>query len=287
MTANRLGQRGETLYGHNLESFEAKAEAFGWYPIVIDGHDLEHISAAYKTAESIKDKPVLIIAKTFKGKGISFLEDKEGKHGVALKKEEFEQAVKELGLKETNIIYELTKPTSTKIPNKALKVDITESYKLGESVATREAYGKALGELAKNNKNVVALDAETSNSTYAESVKKTAQYQFFEMYIAEQNMVGTAVGMARRGKVPFVSTFAAFLTRAYDQIRMAAYGYGNVKVVGSHAGVSIGEDGTSQMGLEDISMMRSIFGSVVVYPSDGNSTLKLTSEIAKHECVIP
>ena len=280
LDANRLGQRGETLHGHDLEKFEAKAEAFGWYPLVIDGHNIDYIDAAYKTAENIKDKPVMIIAKTFKGKGISTLEDKEGKHGVAVKETELAAAMLEIDAKDVTKTFKLAKPKNKTLPEKVVGKHITSKYTVGDFVATREAYGKAIGEIAKNNKNIIALDAETSNSTFAESVKKTAPDQFFEMFIAEQNMVSVATGMARRGKIPFVSTFSAFLTRAYDQIRMAAYGYGNIKIAGSHAGVSIGEDGTSQMGLEDISMMRSIFGSTVLYPSDGNSTLHLVQEMA-------
>jgi len=227
----------------------------------------------------------MIIAKTFKGKGVSTLEDKEGKHGVAVKETELAAALLEIGVKDTRQIFRLAKPKNKTLLEKVENKHVSSKYSVGDLIATREAYGKAIGELAKNNKNIVSLDAETSNSTFAESVKKTAPEQFLEMFIAEQNMVSVATGMARRGKIPFVSTFSAFLTRAYDQIRMAAYGYGNVKIVGSHAGVSIGEDGTSQMGLEDISMMRSVFGSTILYPSDGNSTLHLVHEIANQKGV--
>lgn len=295
--ANRLGQRGETMHGHDLGVYEAQIEAFGWHPIVLDGHDLEYIDAAYKTATLIKDKPTMIIARTFKGKGISFLEDKEGKHGVALKKEELEKALLELGEVDTTITVSLHKPKDTKTlspssqdpttPFPSLSKEGIEGWcALGDLVATREAYGKALGQLAEKNPSIVALDAETSNSTFADAVKKSRPEQFFEMYIAEQTMVGVGTGLARRGKVPFVSTFAAFLTRAFDQIRMAAYGDANLKIVGSHAGVSIGEDGTSQMGLEDIAMMRTIYGSTVLYPSDAVSTIRLVEEMAKHQGLV-
>lgn len=282
LDANRLGQRGETLCGHNLESFEAKAEAFGWYPIVIDGHDFEHISAAYKTAFEIKDKPTMIIAKTYKGKGVSRLEDKEDKHGVAVNETDLAAILLEIGATDVKKTFDLAKPKSSTSAKQIKQKLVSSKYEVGDQVSTREAYGEIIGNLTKSNTNIVVLDAETSNSTFAAVTKEDSPEQFFEMYIAEQNMIGTALGMSRRGKIPFVSTFAAFLTRAYDQIRMAAYGYGNVKIVGSHAGVSIGEDGTSQMGLEDISMMRSVFESTVLYPSDGNSTMKLVEAMARH-----
>lgn len=282
---NRLGQRGETMYGHDVAQYEDRVRAFGWFPLLIDGHDLEEIDAAYETASKIKDKPTMIIAKTLKGKGVSFLEDLEGKHGVSLKKEELEKAIIELGSVDTIISFDLPSPvgkqTGSDISKGSPKLSVT--YQAGESVSTREAYGHALTQLAKNNPNVLALDAETSNSTFADGVKKNSIEQFFEMYIAEQNMVGVGTGFAKRGKIPFISTFSAFFTRAYDQLRMAAYGGANLKVVGSHVGVSIGEDGTSQMGLEDIAMMRSIFGSVVLYPSDGVSTIRLVEAMAKYQ----
>ncbi len=282
---NRLGQRGETMYGHDIAQYEDRVRAFGWFPLLIDGHDLEEIDAAYETASKIKNKPTMIIAKTLKGKGVSFLEDVEGKHGVPLKKEELEKALLELGTVDTTLTVNFPKPEETKTDSNNPKIipALSMSYKDGEGVSTREAYGNVLAELAKNNPNVIALDAETSNSTFADGVKKASPKQFLEMFIAEQNMVGVGTGLAKRGRIPFVSTFSAFLTRTFDQLRMAAYGGANLKVVGSHVGVSIGEDGTSQMGLEDIAMMRSIFNSVVLYPSDATSTTKLVSAMAIHQ----
>ncbi len=282
---NRLGQRGETMYGHDIAQYEDRVRAFGWFPLLIDGHDMEEIDAAYETASKIKEKPTMIIAKTLKGKGVSFLEDAEGKHGVPLKKEELEKALLELGSVDTTLTVNLPKPagTMTNSDNSTIIPKLTVTYQEGESVSTREAYGHALAELAQNNPNVVVLDAETSNSTFSDGVKKTSPNQFFEMFIAEQNMVAMATGFAKRGRIPFVSTFSAFLTRTFDQLRMATYGGANLKVVGSHVGVSIGEDGTSQMGLEDISMMRSILNSVVLYPSDTISTIKLVSAMATHQ----
>ncbi len=282
LDANRLGQRGETLHAHNLEVFEDKAKAFGWYPIVIDGHNIEHIDAAYKTAFDIKDRPTMIIAKTYKGKGVSRLEDMEDMHGVAVKETDLAAILLEVGAKDIKETFDLAKPKSRKSTKQIIQTKVSSKYEVGDQIATREAYGEVIGNLAKSNTDIVVLDAETSNSTFAAIAKKDSPEQFFEMYIAEQNMVGVAAGMARRGKIPFISTFSAFLTRAYDQIRMTAYGYGNVKIIGSHAGVSIGEDGTSQMGLEDISMMRSVFGSTVLYPSDGNSTMKLVEAVVEH-----
>ena len=312
LDVNRLGQRGETLYGHDTEIYQKRAEAFGWQAIVIDGHNLDEIEKAYQLASQSADKPVMIIAKTLKGKGISILEDKEGKHGVALKKEELEPALKELGEVEKGLVGEVSKPDFPTTPSRSAShpslaggetaVAASPPYKGGvprldrgevvgvkftdypadKLVATRKAYGNALAALAMVDERIVVLDAETSNSTYSEFVKKNNPEKFFEMYIAEQNMAGVALGFSRRGKVPFTSTFAAFFSRAFDQIRMSQYADSNIKFVGSHAGVSIGEDGASQMGLEEIAMFRTLLGSVVLYPSDGVSTEKLVVEAAKH-----
>ena len=282
LDCNRLGQRGETLYGHDVEVYRKKAEAFGWESIVIDGHDLKEIDAAFKQAVKSVNNPVMIIAKTLKGKGISILEDKEGKHGVALKKEELEGALKELGEVDKTIFGEVAKPEEVK--SEKLKVESVKftEYPKDQKVATRKAYGNILANLAAADDRIVVLDAETSNSTYSEFVKKNNPEKFFEMYIAEQNMAGVALGFSRRGKIPFVSTFAAFFSRAFDQIRMSQYADSNIKFVGSHAGVSIGEDGASQMGLEEIAMFRTLLSSVVLYPSDAVSTEKLVDEAAKH-----
>ncbi len=280
LDANRLGQRGETMFGHDLKSYEDKATAFGWWPVIIDGHDLEQIRAAYKIAHTVKDKPVMIIAKTYKGYGVPSLQDKDGKHGTAVKPESLPAVLFELGEVDTSLVGSIVKPTKVESVKKFINEYQSPTYKLGELVATREAYGAALTAVAQSNPSVIALDAETSNSTFADGVKKSTPDQFLEMYIAEQNMIGVGMGLARRDMVPFASSFAAFLTRAYDQIRMAGVAESNLKVIGSHAGVSIGEDGGSQMALEDIAMMRSVWGSVVLYPSDAQSTTQLIEYMA-------
>ncbi|MBI2315080.1 transketolase [Candidatus Daviesbacteria bacterium] len=283
---NGLGQRGKTMYGHDLKAYEKKAKAFGWNAIPIDGHSFSDIAKAYTEAFNTKGLPTMIIAKTIKGKGVSFLQNKDGWHGKALKTEELEKAKQELGDIDMKIRGKVEKPTKVKGQKSKVKTTSQNSkvnYQEGEQVATRKAYGNALARIFPQYPNIVVLDAEVGNSTYAEIFGKAYPEHFFEMYIAEQNMAGTALGLSRRGKIPFISTFAAFLTRAHDQIRMSQYSEANIKVCGSHAGVSIGEDGPSQMGLEDIAMFRSMLNSVVLYPSDAISTEKLTEEAAKHE----
>jgi transketolase len=228
----------------------------------------------------------MIIAKTIKGKGVSFLEDRDGWHGKALKKEELTMALKELGTVDTSIRGEISKiedkRPEERIPRKMKGI----SYQADKPVATRKAYGNALVRIFPQFPNMVVLDAEVSNSTYAEIFKEAYPERFFEMYIAEQNMVGTALGLSRRGKIPFVSTFAAFFTRAFDQIRMSQYSNPNIKFVGSHAGISVGEDGPSQMGLEDIAMFRTVLKSVVLYPSDALSTERLVEEAAQYHGIV-
>lgn len=282
---NRLGQRGETMYGHDLDAYAKRISAFGWKTICIDGHEFNEIFKAYE--EALKsDAPTMIIAKTIKGKGVSFLEDKEGRHGVALTEAEFKEAIKELG--EVKKVTALIKKPEELNPNpKPIEIkEFRKRYSIGEMVPTRRAYGEALVKIFPEFPEIVVLDAEVCNSTYAEIFKKYYPERFFECFVAEQNMVGMAVGLALRGKIPFVSTFAAFLARAFDHIRMAQYSEANIKFVGSHAGVSIGQDGPSQMGLEDIAMMRSILNSVVLYPSDAVSTEKLVREAAKHNGIV-
>lgn len=282
LDVNRLGQRGETMYGHDIKAYEKRISAFDWKTIIVDGHSFKEISQAYKEAFESKNSPVMVIAKTLKGKGISFLENQDGWHGKALKKKEFEKAVQELGEIDINILGEIEKPQDLKPKTtKPQKTSFT-TYSKNKPVATRKAYGNALVRIFLEFPNMVVLDAEVSNSTYAEIFRKANPANFFEMYIAEQNMIGTALGLSKRGKIPFVSTFAAFFTRAHDQIRMSQYSDANIKFVGSHAGVSIGEDGPSQMGLEDIALFRSMLGSTVLYPSDAVSTEKLVKEAVKH-----
>lgn len=288
---NRLGQSGETMLGWDTETYKKRAEAFGWQAQVVDGHDFREILKAFDSIQSNGRKPHMIIAKTIKGKGVSFLEDKEGWHGKALSKEDYEKAIKELGEIDKSVRGEIGKPEIIKpqTPNSKFQIQspkLKTEYKVGEEVATRKAYGEALVKLGAQNPSVVVLDAEVKNSTYSEMFKEKFPERFFEMFIAEQNMVGTALGFSARGMIPFVSTFATFFTRAFDQIRMTAYSRGNVKFMGSHAGVSIGEDGPSQMELEGIAMFRAVFGSVVLNPADAVSCEKLVFEAAKHQGIV-
>jgi transketolase len=282
LDVNRLGQRGETMYGRDLKAYERRLEAFGWETILIDGHDFREILPAFQQACTVADKPVMIIAGTVKGKGVSFMEDKNGWHGKALSPEELEAALSELGPVAKGVRGTITPPQDLKPPEIPPQKAAPVSYQLGASLATRKAYGNALKRLYPQYPNLVSLDGEVSNSTYAEIFKEAYPQRFFEMYIAEQNMVGAALGLACRGQIPFVSTFAAFLSRAYDQIRMSQYSDANLKLVGSHAGVSIGEDGPSQMGLEDLAMMRAVLNSVVLYPADAVATEKLVEVMAQY-----
>ncbi len=283
MDVNRLGQRGETMYGHDLDLYRDRVSAFGWGAIVIDGHNIPQILAAFEKIKDITDRPVMIIAKTLKGKGVSFIEDKNGWHGKPLKKDELSRALVELGAIDKTIRGQIARPESQGPKDRPAQNIRPVSYSGDKPVATRHAYGSALVRIFPRFPEIVALDAEVSNSTFSELFKETHRERFFEMYIAEQNMVGTALGLSIRGKVPFVSTFAAFLTRAFDQIRMSRYSNANIKFCGSHAGVSIGEDGSSQMGLEDIALFRTLLDSVVLYPSDAVSTDKLVEAMAEHK----
>src|SRR5712692_8669577 len=261
LDCNRLGQRGETAHGWHTEVYEARAKAFGWNAIVIDGHDYQAIDQAFAQAAQPNGSPTLIIAKTMKGKGVSFLENKEGWHGKALSQTQAEQALKELN-PVRSMTFPVHKPENLQpAPLPAKQTVALPRYDGKEDVATRKAYGDTLKALGAANPDIVGLDGEVSNSTYAEEFAHAYPERFFEQYIAEQQLVAAAVGMSVRHKIPFASTFAAFFTRAYDFIRMAAISRANIRLVGSHAGVSIGEDGPSQMALEDLSMMRAVFGS--------------------------
>lgn len=287
LDVNRLGQRGETMYGWDMEAYEKRISSFGWKTIVVDGHAIPEILVAYEETLGSADRPVMLIAKTIKGKGVSFIENKNGWHGKALNKEECDRALKELGEVDKSVRGEISPPEDLR-PKKQppSKPPKRIGYPADKPVSTRKAYGNALRRIYPQFPDMVSLDGEVSNSTYAEIFKEAYPDRFLEMFIAEQNMVGTALGLARRGKIPFVSTFAAFFTRAFDQIRMAQYSDPNIKFVGSHAGVSIGEDGPSQMGLEDIAMFRAILNSVVLYPSDALSAERLVEEAAKHEGLV-
>lgn len=286
---NRLGQRGETMLGWHIDQYEKRLNSFGWQTIIVNGHSFSDLFSAYNAVNK-NERPLMILARTSKGKGVSFLENKDGWHGKPLKDEELKKALKELG-KISKLKIKLSSIKKRKNPNPKSNLIINKNkislnYQKGEMVATRKAYGNALVKLGKVSDKIVILDAETANSTYAELFKNIFPQRYFEMFIAEQNMVSTALGLSKKGIIPFVSSFAAFLTRAYDQIRMAQYSDPNIKIVGSHAGVSIGEDGPSQMGLEDLAMFRSVLKSVVLYPADAISTEKLVFEAFDHQGLV-
>jgi len=283
---NRLGQRGQTMYGHDVDAYASRVSAFGWNTITIDGHDLAQALAAFRQAAAEQSRPVMIVARTIKGKGISFLEDKDGWHGKALDDDQWKQALREFAGVDRKIRGTIAEPEDRRPQRAAMQPAGPASYEMGTPVSTRKAYGAALKRLRGQFPQLVSLDAEVSNSTMADMFAKAAPERFFEMFIAEQNMVEVALGLSRRGKLPFVSTFAAFFTRAFDQIRMSQYSGANLKFVGSHAGVSIGEDGPSQMALEDIAMFRSILMSTVLHPCDAVSTEKLVETSAAHDGIV-
>jgi transketolase len=284
LDVNRLGQRGETMHGWDLDSYVDRARAFGWHAVAIDGHDVEAIDRAYAEAVSTEGRPTIVVAKTLKGKGVKEVEDKGGWHGKAL--DNPEQAIEELG-GVRNIVIDVAKPEGDAEPHRfETSGGELPSWDVGEDVATRKAYGDALLALGAMRGDVVALDGEVSNSTYAEEFAEAYPDRYFEMFIAEQQMVAAAVGLQVRGWVPFASTFAAFFSRAYDFIRMAAISQANIRLCGSHAGVSIGEDGPSQMALEDLAMMRAVHGSTVLYPCDANQTAKLVEAMAEREGIV-
>ncbi len=283
---NRLGQRGPTELEWNGDAYAARARAFGWHAIEIDGHNYAQIDEAYAEAQSQRNVPTLIIAKTLKGKGVRSIEGLNGWHGKALSAEDAKSAIEELGGERT-IVVQVHKPDG----HQPAKIEVEgvlrlPSYEAGSTVATRKAYGDALQSLGAARADVVGLDGEVSNSTYAEEFAHAYPNRYFEQYIAEQQMVAAAVGLQVRGYNPFASTFAAFLSRAYDFIRMAAISQANIKLCGSHAGVSIGEDGPSQMALEDLAMMRAVHGSTVLYPCDGNQTAQLMAEMADQTGIV-
>jgi transketolase len=283
LDVNRLGQRGETMWGWELDKYAKRAQAFGWHTIEIDGHDVNAIDAAYREAAETTGRPTAIIAKTIKGKGVKAVEDKNGWHGKAL--DNPGEAIEELG-GVRNISVEVAKPE----PGESHvfetgKLELPR-YELGDEVATRKAYGEALAAVGAADGRVVALDGEVSNSTFAEIFAKAHPERFFEMYIAEQQLVAAAVGLQVLDWKPFASTFAAFFSRAYDFIRMAAISQANIRLSGSHAGVSIGEDGPSQMALEDIAALRAVHSSTVLHPCDANQTAKLVAAMAETDGIV-
>ena len=284
---NAQGQSQRTMYAFDIDTYCKRFDAFGWQAIGIDGHDFDEILPALEQAKHSTDKPTMIVAKTYKGKGVSFLENEDNWHGKAVPKgEELDKALAELGALNTDNSVQIEGPNPINIQSTTPTACEPPSYQSDDEVATRGGYGIGLAKLGTANPNVVALDGDTKNSTYAEQFMHLHPDRFFEMFIAEQNLVGAGIGLAKRGKIPFVSTFAAFLSRAYDHIRMSAISQANIKYAGSHCGVSIGEDGPSQMGLEDIAMFRAIPGSVVLYPSDAVSAERLVAEAAAHEGIV-
>jgi transketolase len=276
---NRLGQRGPTDLGWDLDAYARRVEAFGCRALQIDGHDIAAIDQAFTAAEE-SDSPTVILARTVKGRGFSEVEDKPDWHGKPLPKDMAERAITELGgVRDLRVRGPLPVVKATgKVGADSAPVQLP-TFEVGKKISTRQAYGQALAALGART-DVVAMDAEVSNSTFASLFAKAHPERFFEMFIAEQQMVATAIGFSVRGYVPFASTFAAFFSRAYDFIRMAAISQADIRLVGSHAGVEIGADGPSQMALEDIAMMRAVHGSTVLYPSDGTSTAALVSAMA-------
>ena len=280
---NRLGQSQSTAFGHDLGVYRKRFEAFGWRVEDIDGHDLEEILEVL-SGVGLNDQPLCILAKTYKGGGVSFLQDQDNWHGKPLNKEEAARAIAELQPSaKSGLGVAIPAPSVLPAPNNTAPASYPPlSYNLGDLIATREAFGVALARLGEADQRIVAMDGDTKNSTYADKFFRKFPERFTECYIAEQNLVAVAIGFGTRGKVPFASTFATFLTRAYDQIRVAGISMANLKLVGSHVGVSIGEDGPSQMALEDLAMMRAVVGSVVLYPSDAVSTEKLLEVMAQN-----
>ncbi|MGH2482886.1 MAG: transketolase, partial [Candidatus Limnocylindria bacterium] len=278
LDVNRLGQTGETMHGWDLDAYVRRAQVAGWHAMAIDGHDVAEIDQAYTDAARTELRPTMIVARTEKGHGVAAVANQNGFHGKALA--DPEAAIAELGgLRHIRVSVSPPDQTVEVRPRPEPDVVRLPAYEVGTSEATRRAYGEALAAVGTARREVVALDGEVSNSTYAEIFRQAHPDRYFEMYIAEQQMVAAAVGMQVRGWRPFASTFAAFLTRAYDFIRMAAVSRANLALVGSHAGVSIGEDGPSQMGLEDLAMMRAVYGSTVLYPSDANQAAALVAQM--------
>jgi transketolase len=286
---NRLGQSEPTMLQHHLDIYRQRWEAFGWQALTVDGHDIAGLQQAYERAAENRDRPTVVLARTLKGKGLPSIEDKENHHGKPLKPDEAQEAIKALEwqLRKTNGEWRPNLPP--KRSQTALNVDTgifppRSPYEIGQKeIATRRAFGDALAGLGKNDARIVVLDGDVKNSTYTEEFQRIAPDRFFQCYIAEQNMVGMAMGLAARGRIPFVATFACFLTRAYDFVRMVAISHLNIKLAGTHAGVSIGEDGPSQMGLEDLAMMTAQPDITVLYPADATSAWHATYLLACHK----
>ncbi|MEO8519810.1 MAG: transketolase [Acidobacteriota bacterium] len=285
---NGLGQSQATQFGHQMDEIAKRWDAFGWHAIVVDGHDVAALQQAFAEARATKGRPTMLLARTLKGKGLADIEGKPGWHGKALKKgAEADQAIAEL---QQQMQGEQPKPAipgprskGRPAPRPDYSAMPAPAHKLGETIATREAWGAGLAAVGKVDTRVVALDADVKNSTFSDKFEKVAADRFYENFIAEQVMVGAAMGLAARGAIPFPSTFACFLARASDFVRMGGVSFSNVKFSGSHCGVSIGEDGPSQMALEDLAMMRCVPDCVVLYPCDAMSTERLVVEMTKHQ----
>lgn len=275
---NRLGQRGPTRHGHDLDAYARRFQAFGWHTVEVDGHDVDAVDRAYGEALSTRGQPTAILARTLKGKGVESVQDREGLHGKPLP--EAEEAIAELGGRRDLRITVQAPPADGGTPARRITTPELPRWERGEDVATRDAFGEALAALGSARDDVVALDGEVGDSTRLEFFAKEHPERYVECYIAEQQMVADAVGFAARGWLPFASTFAAFLTRAHDFVRMASVSGSGLNLVGSHAGVAIGQDGPSQMGLEDLAMMRAVHGSTVLYPCDANQTARLVAAMA-------
>ena len=279
---NRFGQSTTTMLEHNTKAYAQRFKAFGWDVFEVDGHKIDDILEAFLFAKK-NEKPTAVIARTLKGKGVSFIEDKNGWHGKPLSKDELKKAMEEMGpMPEIDAKKFVRKPGKASGPKFEKRMNFKKNL-YEKNTATRRAYGNALVSLGEINNAVVAIDGDVQNSTYVEEFFKAFPKRSYQLFIAEQNMVGMGIGMAAKGFIPFMATFAAFLTRAHDQIRMAAYSFSNLKLVGSHVGVSIGADGPSQMGLEDIALFRPIPHCAILYPSDAYSTEACVESIARYK----
>ncbi len=275
LDVNRLGQSGETMHGWDLDSYLDRSRSFGWAAFPVDGHDVEAIDRAYTLATAASERPSLIVARTVKGKGVAAVENQPGWHGKVLP--DTEAAIAELGgMREIRIAPSLPPDAPPRRHYEAAPVTLP-AYELGTLKSTRRAYGEALATLGDARDDVVAMDGEVSNSTFSGLFAERHPERFFEMFVAEQQMIAAAIGFGVRGLTPFASAFAAFFSRAYDFIRMGAISRASIRIAGSHAGVATGEDGPSQMALEDIAMFRAVHGSTVLYPSDANQTAKLVA----------
>ena len=288
---NGLGQSRATQFGHDMDEFFRRWTAFGWHAIVIDGHDMQAVLDALKEARETKGQPTVILARTVKGQGVAAIAGKDGWHGKALKKgEEEDKALAEL---QQQLVPGAPRPEIPPPSGKSTSAPAAEygklpapAYKKGDSIATREAWGVALAAVGGADQRIVALDADVKNSTFSDKFEKNFKDRFYENFIAEQVMIGASMGLAARGAIPFASTFACFLSRAADFIRMAGISMVNIKLTGSHAGISIGEDGPSQMALEDLSMMRAVPDCVVLYPCEAVSTAHLVAVMAQHKGMV-